>query len=159
MSATRQVIGLLLWVAVVIAAAAVGSAFTAPAIPAWYAGLRKPSFTPPSWIFGPVWSALYLMMAAAAWLVWRRGGWAAATAPLVLFLVQLAFNVGWSGLFFGLRQPGAAFAEIVVLWCLIAATLAALWRVSPAAGALLAPYLAWVSFAAALNFAVWRLNA
>ena len=159
MSATRQVIGLVLWVAVVFAAAAVGSALTAPAIPAWYAELRKPWFTPPSWVFGPVWSILYLMMAAAAWLVWRRGGWAAAKAPLALFLAQLVFNVAWSGLFFGLRLPGAAFADIVLLWCLIAATLAAFWRVSPAAGALLAPYLAWVNFAAALNFALWRLNA
>ena len=159
MSATRQVVGLVLWLVLCLGAGAAGSAVTRPVIGSWYAGLSKPAFTPPPGVFGPVWSLLYLMMAFAAWLVWRRGGWAGAGVPLALFLVQLAFNAGWSALFFGLRAPGPAFAEIVALWGLIACTAWSFWRVAPAAGALLAPYLAWVTFAAALNFGVWRLNA
>jgi tryptophan-rich sensory protein len=97
-------------------------------------------------------------MAVAAWLVWRRGGFAAAALPLTLFCLQLLFNVAWSVVFFGLRMPGTAFAEILVLWCLILATLLAFWRSVPLAGALMAPYLAWVTFAAGLNFAIWRMN-
>lgn len=125
----------------------------------WYATLRKPSWNPPAWVFGPVWTALYTMMAVAAWLVWRRGGWAAQRRPLALFLVQLALNAGWTPLFFGLKSPGLALAEIGLLWLAIVGTLIAFARVSRAAAWLLAPYLAWVSFAAALNFALWRLNA
>ena len=124
----------------------------------WYASLKKPSWNPPAWLFGPVWTALYTLMAVAAWLVWRRGGWAAQRRPLLLFLLQLALNAAWTPLFFGLHQPGLAFAEIVLLWLAIAATLTAFGSVSRAAAALLAPYLAWVSFAAVLNFTLWRLN-
>jgi tryptophan-rich sensory protein len=124
----------------------------------WYAALKKPSWNPPSWVFGPVWSALYAMMAVAAWLVWKRGGFAAQRRPLSMFLVQLALNAAWTPLFFGLHRPGLAFAEIVLLWLAIAATLGVFRRVNQAAAWLLAPYLAWVSFAAALNFEIWRLN-
>jgi tryptophan-rich sensory protein len=102
--------------------------------------------------------ALYTAMAVAAWLVWRRGGWATQRRPLLLFLAQLALNAVWTPLFFGLHRPDLAFGEIVLLWLAIAATLAAFCSVSPAAAWLLAPYLAWVSFAAVLNFTLWRLN-
>ena len=136
-------------------AAAMGGLF----MPAeWYATLKKPSWNPPGWIFGPVWTALYTMMAVAAWLVWQRGGFAAQRRPLGLFLVQLTLNAAWTPLFFGLHRPGLAFAEIVCLWLAIAATMVAFSPLSRAAAWLLAPYLAWVSFAAALNFALWRLN-
>jgi translocator protein len=135
--------------------AGLGGLATAPSIPNWYAGLAKPSWTPPGSIFGPVWSALYLSMAVAAWLVWRRPD---AFVPLTLFGIQLIFNAAWSWLFFGLHRPGAAFVDIVLLWLAIAATTVVFWRRSMPAGMLFAPYLIWVTFAAALNFAVWRLN-
>jgi tryptophan-rich sensory protein len=109
-------------------------------------------------VFAPVWSALYLLMGVAAWLVWRRGGFAGAPVALGLFVFQLALNALWSYLFFGAHQPGFAFAEIVLLWLVILATMIGFWRITAAAGALMLPYLCWVSFAAALNFAIWRLN-
>ena len=124
----------------------------------WYAALKKPAWNPPAWIFGPVWTSLYTMMAVAAWLVWQRGGFVSQRRPLMLFLAQLALNAAWTPLFFGLHLPGLAFAEILLLWVTIAATLTAFRGVCHAASWLLAPYLAWVSFAAALNFALWRLN-
>ena len=133
--------------------------FTARSVGDWYAGLNKPSWTPPSAVFAPVWSALYVMMGVAAWLVWRRGGLTAVAVPLALFGIQLALNVAWSAIFFGLRRPGWAFVEIVALWALILATVIAFRRISPTAGYLLLPYLAWVTFAAALNLAIWRANA
>ena len=105
-----------------------------------------------------MWAALYVMMAVAAWLVWKRGGWSVHRTPLALFVTQLVLNAIWSLLFFGLRRPDLAFAEIVLLWCLIAATTAAFWRVSRVAGILFAPYLVWVTFASALNAAIWLLN-
>ena len=138
--------------------------FLAPALGAWampgewYEALRKPSWNPPAWIFGPVWTALYLMMATAAWLVWRRGGWAVQRRPLTLYLVQLALNAAWTPLFFGLKMPGLAFAEILVLLAAIAATAFVFRRASIAAALLFAPYIAWVSFATILNFTLWRLN-
>ena len=158
MTIARSAVGLLAAIALCLGAGALGSVFTTPAIPAWYAQLAKPAWTPPNRVFGPVWSLLYLMMAVAAWLVWRRGGAVPTALPLALFGLQLAFNVAWSALFFGLRMPGAAFAEILVLWGLILATLISFWRVSAPAGWLMLPYQAWVTFAAALNFAIWRMN-
>ena len=143
------------WLVLCFSAASLG-AFFMPG--EWYATLKKPSWNPPAWIFGPVWSALYTMMAVAAWLVWKRGGFAAQRRPLALFLTQLVLNAAWTPLFFGLHWPGIALAEITLLWLAIAATLAAFHHVSRPAAWLLAPYLAWVSFAAALNFALWRLN-
>jgi translocator protein len=122
---------------------------------AWYAALAKPSWSPPSWVFAPVWTTLYLMMGVAAWLVWRTQGGGTA---LVLWGVQLALNAAWTPLFFGLHRPDLAFAEIVTLWLFLLATVVACWRASATAGLLLIPYLAWVSFAAALNLAIWRLN-
>lgn len=148
---------LILCIAACMSAALVGSLWTTPALVPWYAGLSKPFWTPPNWLFGPVWTALYLMMAVAAWLVWRRIG--PASVPLALFLVQLLLNVAWSGIFFRLRSPGAGFADIVLLWLAIAATVVTFWRVAPVAGGLLVPDPLWVSYASALNFSIWRRNA
>lgn len=159
MSLAKQTVGLVVLLAVCLGAAALGSAATVPRIDEWYAALDKPSWTPPSWVFGPVWTVLYIAMAVAAWLVWRQAGLAAARWPLGLFAVQLGLNVAWSWLFFGLRSPALGLIDILLLWIAIAATLASFWRRTTAAGLLLAPYLAWVTFAAVLNSAIWWLNA
>jgi tryptophan-rich sensory protein len=121
----------------------------------WYAQLRKPSWAPPPGVFGPVWTVLYLMMGLAAWGVWQRAGW---TRALIPWTVQLVLNAAWTPIFFGLRQPGWAFADIVVLWLAIAATIAAFARVKVWTAWMMAPYLAWVTFAALLNFSIWRIN-
>ena len=152
-------LGLIVLLVICFAAAGIGGAVTTPKIATWYAALAKPSWNPPNWIFGPVWSVLYLCMAIAAWLVWRQCGLAGAATPLALFAVQLVLNLAWSWLFFGFQNPGLAFVDIVLLWAAIAATMVAFWFRSAIAGILFVPYLAWVSFAAMLNFVVWRLNA
>lgn len=139
-------------------AGAIGAWFTTPALEVWYAQLRKPAWNPPNWLFAPVWSALYLLMAVAAWLVWRKAGFRAPGGALGLFLGQLILNVVWSALFFGLRGPAAALVGIAALWVAIAATIVTFSRTSIAAAWIMAPYLAWVTFAGALNFAIWRLN-
>ena len=139
-------------------AAAIGGTATSRAVRDWYPTLVKPAWNPPAWLFGPVWTVLYIAMAVAAWLVWRRVGWAGARLALTLFMVQLTLNAAWSIIFFGLRNPGAAFAEVVVLWAAILGTLVLFWQVSVPAGILFIPYLTWVSFAAVLNFSIWRLN-
>ncbi|MFM2169607.1 MAG: hypothetical protein RIS79_3978 [Verrucomicrobiota bacterium] len=133
--------------------APLAGAFTPPG--AWYQTLNKPSWNPPNEIFGPVWTLLYLGMAVAAWLVWKRGGQGQA---LRLYVVQLALNAAWTPVFFGAHQLGAAFIVIVCMWFAIFLTLRAFWAVSQPAGLLLVPYLAWVSFASVLNFTLWRLN-
>lgn len=157
LSMQRQIVGLIAWLAVVFATAAIGAAASVQAGP-FYATLTRPSWAPPGSVFGPVWTILYAMMALAAWLVWREGGFGVARAALVLFLVQLATNALWSWLFFAWHRGALAFADIVVLWVLVLATLVRFWQVDRLAGALLLPYLLWVSFAAALNWSVWRLN-
>jgi tryptophan-rich sensory protein len=124
----------------------------------WYAALHKPSWNPPAWVFGPAWTVLYACMALAAVLVIRNGGFVRNRFALGLFALQLALNLVWSPLFFGMHRIGWAFAVTAGLWLALAATLAAFWRISVPAGALLVPYLAWTSFAAALNFTIWRLN-
>ena len=154
----RPWIGLVAFVAVCFAVAWLGSAVTTPKIAGWYAALAKPDWNPPNWIFGPVWSFLYLTMAVAAWLVWRQRGWGGAKWALLLFGIQLILNLLWSCLFFGLENPGLAFVEIIVLWAAILATTVTFWPRSKIAGLLLVPHLAWVSFAAVLNFTMWRLN-
>lgn len=150
------VLGLIGWGVLCLAVAAFGGLFRPGE---WYAQLQKPAWTPPNWLFGPVWTVLYTLMAVAAWLVWQQGGWAAQRWALGAFLLQLLFNGLWSPLFFGLRKPGLAFADIGLLWLALLATLILFWKVRPLAGALLVPYLVWVTFAAALNFTLWRLNA
>lgn len=155
----QQWVGLVVAILICLAVGGIGGMVTTPQIPGWYADLAKPAWTPPDWIFGPVWTLLYLMMAVAAWLVWRQAGFSGAKLPLTLFAVQLALNSLWSVLFFGLQNPGAAAVEIILLWAAILATLVGFWKRSKWAGGLLVPYLAWVSYAAALNVAIWRLNA
>jgi tryptophan-rich sensory protein len=144
------------FVAAVGLVAAAGGAATGPAVRDWYPALAKPAWTPPGWVFGPVWTILYGMMAVAAWLVWRRSGWNWA---LAWFTVQLGLNGLWSPVFFGLQKLGWSVIVIGLLWIAIAGTLVAFWRKRLLAGLLLAPYLAWVTFAAVLNIAIWRLNA
>ena len=150
-------LGLVVWLAVCFVAAGIGGAASIDAGP-FYAQLVRPGWAPPSWVFGPVWSILYALMAIAAWLVWRVGGFRAASMALALFLVQLVFNALWSWLFFGWQLGALAFVCVLALWALILATLIFFWRIKPLPGALLIPYLLWVSFAAALNFSVWQLN-
>lgn len=157
-TSTRSILALAGFLALSFAASAIGGLATYPAIPGWYQSLEKPTWTPPSGLFGPVWTLLYILMGVAAWLVWRRGGWAEQRGALTLWLIQLALNATWSLLFFGMRSPTLGLGEIVLLWLAILATLIAFWKVSAAAGGLLVPYLAWVTFATALNFAIWRLN-
>jgi tryptophan-rich sensory protein len=141
------------FIALVVLAALIGSAFQPSD---WYAALRKPPLTPPNWIFGPVWSFLYLCIAVAAWLVWRaRRG---ATTPLALWASQLLLNGLWSLLFFGLHRPGLALLELAILLALVVATTAAFFRVRSLAGALLVPYVLWVGFAIYLNAGIWYLN-
>jgi benzodiazapine receptor len=156
---TRQAIALAVSVGICLGAAAIGSVLTTPSLHPWYATLPKPAWTPPNWLFGPVWTTLYLCMAVAAWLVWRQAGFSPARLPLTLFVIQLALNVVWSGIFFRLRLPGAAFLEVVLLWLFILLTATAFWPVSRTASWLLVPYLTWVAYAAALNAAIWRMNA
>lgn len=135
-----------------------GSSVTLPAIPVWYAGLAKPPFAPPNWLFGPVWGALYGLMGFAAWRVWLHRDRDDIRLALTLFFLQLALNLAWSFLFFGLRSPLAGLAGIVPLLALIFATLVAFGRIDRLAGLAFVPYLAWVSFATALNAGVWLLN-
>lgn len=151
---------LVLMIALCFGAAALGGMATATGLESWYETLTKPSWNPPGWVFGPVWSALYLSMAVAAWVVFRKAGsWGAAAAALGLFAIQLGLNALWSWVFFGWERPGWAFVEIVALWAAILATMIAFFSRSALAGGLMVPYLAWVSFAAFLNWTIWRLNA
>ncbi len=154
----REWLMLLFFAFVCFAAAAAGSAWTSSSVDTWYAQLHKPALNPPNWIFGPVWSVLYLCMATSAWLVWRVAGWSGGRYALVLFFVQLGLNVTWSALFFGLRLPGAALVEVLVLLLAIIATAISFLPFSRTAFWLLIPYAAWVSFASHLNAEIWRLN-
>jgi len=153
----KQAVGLVAWLIVSFVAAAIGGAASIGA-ETFYLELVRPDWAPPPSVFGPVWTVLYALMGIAAWLVWRAGGFRAAQTALTLFLVQLALNALWSWLFFGWQRGALAFADILLLWVSIVATLVAFWRIRPLAGALLVPYLVWVSFAAALNYSVWQLN-
>lgn len=152
----RRGLALLVSLALTFGAAALG-AFFMPG--EWYASLAKPSWNPPSWVFGPVWTTLYTLMAVAAWLVWQRGEGGVRRRALGLYLGQLVLNAAWTPLFFGLHLLGVALVEMLLLWVAIVATIAAFHRVHRLAAWLLVPYLAWVSFAAFLNFTLWRLNA
>jgi tryptophan-rich sensory protein len=146
------------WIAMTGAVAGISGIWTGREVPRWYRTLRRPSFAPPNWVFGPVWSVLYLMMAVAAWMVGESPVSAMRSWALAIFLVQLALNFAWSWIFFHRHAIGAALAEILALWAAIAATIGLFAQVSALAAWLMAPYLAWVSFAAALNAGFWRLN-
>jgi Tryptophan-rich sensory protein (mitochondrial benzodiazepine receptor homolog) len=137
---------------------ALGAAVTATSVSSWYPTLAKPSFNPPNSVFGPVWTALYVLMAVAAWRVWRRADRDTARGPLAVFALQLAVNLGWSVAFFGLREIGLAVAVILALDLLVVATALLFRGIDRWAALLLVPYLAWIAFATLLNIAIWRLN-
>ena len=145
-------------IAICFAAAGIGALMTTPALGDWYVRLNKPAWTPPNGVFGPVWTLLYASMGLAAWMVWLQRTSRNVTPALSIFAIQLILNVAWSGLFFELRSPGAGLLAIVALWCAIAATILSFRRTVALAGWILVPYLAWVSFAMALNFEIWRMN-
>lgn len=152
---------LILFVSIIICqlAGVIGSIFTTSAIPRWYAGINKPSFNPPNWVFAPVWTTLFLLMGISLYLVWRKGlNEKDIKIAVAVFVFQLILNALWSFLFFGLESPFAAFIEIIFLWIAILASIILFFRISWVAGALLIPYILWVSFASVLNFAIWRLN-
>ncbi len=140
------------------AAAAIGSAATMRAVQTWYPTLIKPAWTPPSWVFAPVWTCLYVAMAVAAWRVWRLQTGPAATGVLRLYGAQLVLNALWSVLFFGLKRPDLALVDIAALWLLLVMALVRFWPVDRIAGLLWAPYVAWVSYASTLNAGIWWLN-
>jgi tryptophan-rich sensory protein len=147
---------LLIFLIISLGAGAIGSAVTTPAIPAWYASLARPSFTPPDWLFAPVWTTLYVLMAVAAWRVWRKRG--TSSAAIRLWAAQLLLNLAWSFLFFGLHRIGWALIELIVLWLAVLATAVVFFRADRLAALLLLPYLLWVGFAGALNHGFWLLN-
>lgn len=159
---TRNVsesIKLIFSIGICLFAGVLGSFFTTPAIPTWYATLNKPSFAPPNWLFFPVWTTLFVMMGISLYLVWRKGlEDHQVQNALIIFAVQLILNVLWSVAFFGLRSPLAGLIEISIMWISIAFTIMLFMKVSKTAGILLIPYIIWVSFAAILNFYIWRLN-
>ncbi|HTK33399.1 MAG TPA: TspO/MBR family protein [Candidatus Paceibacterota bacterium] len=137
----------------------VGSFFTVSSITTWYADIIRPTFSPPNWIFGPVWTTLFALMGIALFLVWQKGlAQRDVKIAVALFLAQLILNVCWSIIFFGAHNPGGAFVEILFLWIAILATIIAFFKISKLAGYLLVPYIAWVTFAAFLNYAIWTLN-
>lgn len=154
---SAEIKGLLAWFAITFAAAGIGAMASAGA-EGFYAQLARPAWAPPASVFGPVWTLLYVLMAFAAWSVWRIRGTGAAPRTLALFVAQLVVNAIWSWLFFGLRSGAAAFADAVLLLALVAAATVAFWRVRPLAGMLMLPYLAWVGFACALTWSTWRMN-
>ena len=156
-SVKRDALGLVAWLAATFATASIGAAASAGAA-SFYGTLAQPSWAPPARLFGPVWSALYVLMGVAAWLVWRAHGLRGARTALTLFMIQLVANALWSWLFFKWRLGNAALLEILVLWLLIAATISAFWPLHRLAAVLLVPYLAWVSFASALTLSLLRLN-
>lgn len=153
----RLILGLIGWIVVCFIASALG-AIASVQSSAFYSQLSQPAWAPPSWVFGPVWTILYLMMAVSAWLVWESGGFRQNRVALSFFLVQLTFNTLWSWLFFAWHLGSLAFVDITFLWVFIVVTIIYFWRANPIAGALLIPYLLWVSFAAALNYSIWQLN-
>ena len=142
-----------------LAAGFIGSIFTNRSIPTWFESLKKPSFNPPGWLFGPVWTALFILMGISLFLIWQKGlNYNGVKIALIVFGIQLILNILWSILFFGLRAPLAAFIEIIILWILILMTILIFYPISKAAALLLLPYILWVSFASILNFFLWRLN-
>ena len=158
MSRTKVLLGWFAWVLVSLGAGVVGSLLSNVSESTFYQQLVRPDWAPPAGIFGPVWTTLYILMGTAAWLVWRKAGFDGARVTLILYLLHLIANAAWTGIFFGLEAPGAAFAEILFLWVFIFALIVRFHGVAPAAGLLLVPYLVWVSYASALTWAIWRLN-
>ena len=159
-SKRSNIVDLVIALAIPLAVGAVGGFATSASVSSWYPTLAKPAWTPPSWVFGPVWTVLYLMMGFASWLVWRKRSENEPQVRRALgwYGLQLILNLGWSLIFFGLQQIGLALLEIVALWSTLLITLVNFWRIRRDAGGLLLPYLLWVTFATALNAAIWWLN-
>jgi benzodiazapine receptor len=154
-----DILKLVVSVIICLGAGFIGSVFTTPSIPTWYATLKRPSFAPPNWLFAPVWTTLFVLMGIAAFLVWRRGlNDPQVKIALGIFIVQLILNTLWSVMFFGLRSPLGGLIDISILWIAILLTILNFFKISTTAGLLLIPYILWVSFAAVLNFSIWRLN-
>lgn len=159
LSATRSpLIGVAFWVGLCVLVGVISGLLTRRDVAGWYAGLRKPSFNPPNWIFGPVWTALYVLMGVAAGVIWEEPSSQLRTYALAWFLIQLALNFLWSMIFFRWHAIAGALGEISFLWLAILATMVMFWELRPMAGWLMLPYLGWVSFAAALNLGIFRLN-
>jgi tryptophan-rich sensory protein len=155
----NNIIKLLVSIIACLAAGGIGSLFTFKAIPIWYTGLKKPPYTPPNWAFGPVWTALYILMGISVFLIWQKGlATDGVSLAFTLFWIQLMLNALWSIIFFGMRSKGGGFITVVVLWFLILATMITSFRVSGWAGSLLIPYILWVSIASYLNIGIWLLN-
>ncbi len=156
---SKNLIRLVISIGTPLLAGVVGSAFTAPAIEGWYSALTKPALNPPEWVFGPVWTLLYILMGISLYLIWSRG-WdkKQVRTAIAVFAIQLGLNAAWSIIFFGLQSPAWALAEIAVLWIAIVATIVLFYKISRPAAYLLIPYIAWVSFAAYLNYTIWLLN-
>lgn len=156
---SKDIFGVTIAIVICEAAGIIGSFFTSPSIPTWYAGLEKGALNPPAWVFGPVWTTLYALMGIALFLVWKRGiERKEVKVAIGIFGIQLVLNTLWSIIFFGLHSPGGALVEIAFLWVAILSTIVAFARISKTAAWLLVPYLAWVSFASYLNFSLWFLN-
>jgi translocator protein len=156
---THEIAPLIVSLIAPLAVGGLGAIATFSAIPTWYAALNKPSWNPPNWLFGPVWTVLYVLMGVALFLVWRQGWEAPGVRPaVILFSAQLVLNLAWSVVFFGLRSPGGGVVVIVILWLLIAATIVAFFGRNVSSGALMLPYIVWVTFAGVLNVTVWVLN-
>jgi len=153
-----DIVALVLFVALCLGIGALGASVTATSVDTWYAGLVKPSFNPPDEVFGPVWTVLYVLMGVAAWRVWRSADRDTTRGPLTLFALQLAINLGWTVVFFGLHKIASAVATIVVLDVAVLVTMLAFRAVDRVAALLMLPYVAWVAFATVLNVAIWRLN-
>jgi benzodiazapine receptor len=155
----KEIIWFIVSIVICQSAGLIGSLFTTPSIPTWYAGLQKPPFNPPNVVFAPVWTVLFFLMGVSLFLVWRFGfEKRVVKVSLILFFSQLVLNILWSVLFFGLKQPMLAFIEIVILWIFILLTIIYFFKVSRTASILMIPYILWVSFASILNFFIWRLN-
>jgi translocator protein len=149
-----NIVKLIASIGICLLAGAIGSIFTSKSVSTWYSTINRPSFNPPNWLFGPVWTILFILMGIALYFVWTLGD----KQAMIVFAVQLLLNILWSALFFGLKAPFYAFLEIIILWAAILMTIFVFYRVSPKAAYLLVPYILWVSFAAILNFSIWRLN-
>jgi tryptophan-rich sensory protein len=152
---TNDMLGLAFWIVLTFGVAAFASQFEPGA---WYKTIAKPSWTPPGWVFGPVWGTLYMAMSVSAWLVWRKRSTVSTNLPLALYLVQLTLNGLWSWLFFGRKLIGTALIDLIILVLLLGFTMALFMRIRKAAGFMMLAYLLWVTFATALNFQIWRLN-
>jgi len=154
---TSSWLALIVFLAICLGVGALGAVVTEKSLRDWYPALRKPPGTPPNWVFGPVWTTLYVLMAISAWLVWRDYRWGASGA-LLIFGAQLALNLGWSGVFFGARRPGLALVEIIILWAAVLFNACLFYWLNAASAYLLIPYLLWLTYAAHLNFGIWKLN-